>query len=64
MNTTVKPVSGFQTSDGRLHRTRAEAETHQAKLDFYAFMAEQNVLEDVTPIADAIWRNFNVVPRA
>lgn len=58
----VKPVNGFQTSDGRLHRTRMEAETHQAKIDFYAFMAEQNIENDVA-LADAIWRNFTVVPK-
>lgn len=36
----ITKLTGYQTSDGKIHPTAAEAEVHQSRLDFCAWYEE------------------------
>lgn len=59
----VKPISGFQTTDGKIFDLRMQAEEHQNKLDFFEWCKANIEDQSDVQIAEAIWAKFSVTPR-
>lgn len=62
----IRPVSGYQTTDGTIFKLSRDAEEHQNRLDFFAW-CQENIGHggewSADMVATAIWKSFNVTPR-